>query len=89
MRWGVEVEGRGQKGVGWMGGEWRLLAQRGAETVELNLFCMSHMHGSVALTLFSSPPFGPGRAAEGCGEGGGVCGGRGLSWLKEGLKQLN
>jgi len=40
---------------------WRersLVAQRGAETVELNLFCMSHMRGSVALTLFSSPPGG-------------------------------
>ena len=43
------------------------MAQRGAETVELNLFCMSHMRGSVALTLFSSPPIGESRACV-CGQ---------------------
>ena len=47
------------------------MAQRGAETVRLIFFCVSHMHGSVALTLFSSPPFGPGKVR---GVGGGSVG---------------
>ena len=38
------------------------MAQRGAETVRLIFFCVSHMHGSVALTLFSSPPIRDSRA---------------------------